>query len=187
MVAGQNFSDYGGGNHVIAERDPADPSAAHEANAFITYPPDLQHPMPKTRRLLGAAILAAACGPDPSALENDAVHALRVDVPARQEAFRAANGRYASHIRELTGGADTLPSGIRVIIHGGDENGWSASSSHRDVPGAACAVYVGNPHRVPSLTGGVSPRQAGQVTCIAFGPWKKRKMIEQSGPYAIAP
>jgi hypothetical protein len=144
--------------------------------------------MPKPRRLLALCLLtAAACGPNASALENDAVQALRVDVPARQEAFRAANGRYADHIRQLTGGADTLPSGISVLIHGGDQKGWSASSSHRDVPGAACAVYVGEPHRVPSLTGGVSPRQAGQVTCIAFGPWKKRKMIEKSGPFAVAP
>lgn len=143
--------------------------------------------MTKPRHLLALCILAAACGPDPRRLESDAVQALRVDVPARQEAFRAAHGRYASHIRELTGGADTLPSGIRVIIHGGNQNGWSASSSHRDVPGAACAVFVGDPRKVPSLTGGVSPRQAGQVTCIAFGPWKKRKTIEQSGPFAVAP
>jgi hypothetical protein len=143
-------------------------------------------PMPRPHPLLVLCILAA-CGPDPAALEKDAVHALRVEVPALQQAFRAANGRWATHARELTGGRDTLASGIRVMISGADAGGWAATSSHPEVPGAACAVWVGDPDVRPMLRGGVSPGAAGQVTCIAFGPWKKRGTIEQAGPFAVAP
>ena len=143
--------------------------------------------MPKRSRHLALLLLAAACGPDPAARERDAVHALRTEIPALQEKYRAAHGRYATHFRELSGGADMLPSGIRVIIHGADAGGWAATSSHREVPGAACAVWIGDPDVRPSLTGNVSPGRAGEVTCIAFGPWKKRGVIEQSGPFAVAP
>lgn len=142
--------------------------------------------MPRTRALtLLLALACAACGPDPAEREKEAVYALRVQVPALQRAFHTANGRYATHFRELTG-ADTLANGVRVIIHGADGRGWAATSSHREVPGAACAVWVGDPDVRPSLKGGVSPAAAGQVTCIAFEPWKSRGMIERSGPFAVA-
>jgi hypothetical protein len=144
--------------------------------------------MPQPRCLLPILILlVSACGPDPAEREQFAVAALRTEVPALQKAFHAANGRYANHIRELTGGADTLASGVRVIIHGADEDGWSASSSHPAIPGAACAAWVGDPWASPSLTGNVGPRTAGEVSCIAFGPWKKNRTIERSGPYAMTP
>ena len=143
--------------------------------------------MPKSRCLLALCLLAAgACGPDAAKLEREAVQALRVEVPALQTAYRAANGRYATHVRELTGGADTLPSGVRVLIHGANDGGWAATSSHREVPGAACAVFVGDPDVRPNLRGGVSPHEPGQVACMAFEPWKKRGAIERSGPFAIA-
>jgi hypothetical protein len=143
--------------------------------------------MPNPRLLLPLLLLASACGPRPAELEKRAVAALQTEVPALQKAFLAANGRYANHIRELTGGADTLASGVRVIIHGADENGWSASSSHPAVPGAACAAWVGDPWASPSLTGSAGPQKAGEVSCIAFGPWKKNKTIERSGPFAMTP
>lgn len=140
------------------------------------------------RRLLAAAALGlAACAPDPAKLEEQAVRALAAEVPALQEAYRAEHGRYADHMRQLTGGADTLPSGIRVIVHGGDTAGWSATSSHAAVPGAACAVWIGDPDKVPSLTGSVGPKRAGEVSCISFALWKKRGMIERSGPVPVPP
>lgn len=145
--------------------------------------------MPGPRLLLTilAALGLAACGPDAAALEKQAVGALTSEVPALQERFRAANGRYANHIRELTGGADTLASGIRILIHGASAEGWSASSSHPAVPGAACAAFVGDPDRTPYLKGGVAPAVPGQVTCIAFQPWKDRQAIERSGPFPVVP
>jgi hypothetical protein len=144
--------------------------------------------MPNPRHLLLSLVLAvAACGPRPADLETQAVAALQTEVPALQKAFHAANGRYASHIRELTGGADTLASGVRVIIHAGDEDGWSASSSHPSVPGAACAAWVGETRTRPMMVGNVGPRKAGEVACLSFGPWKKNKTVERSGPFAMAP
>jgi hypothetical protein len=144
--------------------------------------------MPKPHCLLPILILSvSACGPDPAEQEKLAVAALQTEIPALQKAFRAANGRYATHVRELTGGADTLASGVRVIIHGADEDGWSASSSHPAVPGAACAAWVGDPRAAPSLTGNAGPQKAGEVSCIAFGPWMKDRTIERSGPYAMTP
>lgn len=144
--------------------------------------------MPNPRHLLLSLVVAvSACGPRPADLETQAVAALQTEVPALQKAYHAANGRYANHIRELTGGADTLASGVRIIIHGGDANGWSASASHAAVPGAACGVWVGDPPRVPSMIGNVGPRKAGEISCLAFGPWKKNKAVERSGPFAMAP
>jgi hypothetical protein len=144
--------------------------------------------MPKPHRLLPILILfVSACGPGPAEQERLAVAALRTEVPALQKAFHAANGRYAGHIRDLTGSADTLASGVRVIIHGADEDGWSASSSHPAVPGAACAAWVGDPWAAPSLPGNAGPRKAGEVSCVAFEPWKKNRTIERSGPYAMTP
>jgi hypothetical protein len=137
--------------------------------------------------LLGLVLAASACGPRPADLETQAVAALQTEVPALQKAFHAANGRYASHIRELTGGADTLASGVRVIIHGGDEDGWSASASHPSIPGAACAAWVGEPSKVPSMIGNVGPQKAGEIACLSFGPWKKNRAVERSGPFAMAP
>jgi hypothetical protein len=143
--------------------------------------------MPRLRHLLPIFLLGlAACGPDPSALEADAVRALTAEIPALQARYFAEHGRYADHIRQLTGGADTLPSGIRVIIHGGGAAGWSATSSHREVPGAACAVFAGEPSRVASLTGNVGPGKPGEVSCIAFEPWMKQKIVERSGPFPLA-
>lgn len=144
-------------------------------------------PGPRPLPTILAALGLAACGADAAALEKHAVAALASEVPALQQRYRAANGRYAGHIRELTGGADTLASGIYVLIHGASAKGWSASSSHPAVPGAACAAFVGDPNRVPYLTGGVGPDVPGQVTCIAFAPWKDRRAIERSGPFAVAP
>ena len=144
--------------------------------------------MPNPRHLLlGLVVAVSACGPRPADLETQAVAALQTEVPALQKAFHAANGRYASHIRELTGGADTLTSGVRVIIHGGDEDGWSASSSHPSIPGAACAAWVGEPGTRPMMVGNVGPKKAGEIACLSFGPWKKNKAVERSGPFAMAP
>lgn len=143
--------------------------------------------MPKPRLAPVILLALAACAPDPAKLEEQAVRALAAEVPALQEAYRAEHGRYADHTRQLTGGVDTLPSGIRVIVHGGDAAGWSATSSHRAVPGAACAVWIGDPGKVPSLTGSVGPKRAGEVSCISFAPWKKRGMIERAGPFPVPP
>lgn len=146
--------------------------------------------MPNRARSLVILLLlsaASACGPKPAELESRAVAALRSEVPALQEAHRARHGRYATHIRELTGGADTLASGVRIIINGADASGWSATSSVPDVVGPACATWIGDPPVRPMLRGSVGPKQAGQVACIAFEPWMKRGVIEQSGPFAIAP
>lgn len=143
--------------------------------------------MAKPRLLLPVLLLASACGPNAAELEQRAVAALQTEVPALQTAFQTANGRYANHFRELTGGADTLASGVRVIIHGADEDGWSASSSHPAVPGAACAAWVGDPWAAPSLRGNAGPRKAGEVSCIAFAPWKENRTIERSGPFAMTP
>lgn len=143
--------------------------------------------MPNRTRRLAILLVSAlsACGPKPAELESRAVAALRTEVPARQEAYRAQHGRYATHIRELTGGADTLPSGVRIIIIGADAGGWAATSSVPDVVGPVCAAWIGDPAVRPMLRGGVGPKQAGQVACIAFEPWMKRGIIEQSGPFAI--
>ena len=123
--------------------------------------------------------------PDPAELESRAVVALQVRVPALQEAYRVRHGRYAADVRALTGGADTLASGVRVIIHGADEDGWAASSSFAAVPGPACAAWVGDPPGRPLLRGGAGPRRAAEVSCIAFEPWMRRGVIERSGPYLI--
>ena len=123
--------------------------------------------------------------PNLAELETRAVDALRTELPALQEQYRATHGVYAGHIRDLTGGADTLPSGVRVILRGGTAAGWAASSSHPEVPGAACAVYVGEPEVHVSLAGGVGPREPGVVSCIAFEPWVKNGVVERSGPYAL--
>ncbi len=144
--------------------------------------------MRRSRQIVGSFLLiftAASCKPAPAELEALAVAALRREVPALQEEYRATHGIYAGHIRDLTGGADTLPSGIRIIIRGGTADGWAASSSHPDVPGAACAVYVGDPGLRVALVGGVAPRERGVVSCIAFEPWAKKGVIERSGPYAL--
>lgn len=124
-------------------------------------------------------------GLPPAELESRAVVALQVRVPALQEAYRVRHGRYAADLRELTGGADTLASGVRVIIHSADEDGWAASSSFATVPGPACAAWVGNPPSRPMLRGNVGPRRAAEVMCIAFEPLLRRGVIERSGPYLI--
>lgn len=144
--------------------------------------------MPNPRHLpLLAALTLAACGPDPDALEDRAVAALTRELPALQARYRALNGHYADHVRQLTGGSDTLPSGIRIVIHGGNAQGWSASSSHPAVPGAACAAFVGAPRAVPYLPGGVGPKRAGEVRCVAFEPWQEHKVIQRRGPFPVAP
>lgn len=144
--------------------------------------------MCRLRFILGSLPLilwATACKPAPAELEALAVRALQSEIPALQEQYLAAHGIYAGHIRDVTGGADTLASGIRVILRGGTAEGWAASSSHPEVPGAACAIYVGEPGVRISLMGGVAPREPGVVSCIAFEPWKKRGVIERSGPFAL--
>ncbi|MBA4159955.1 MAG: hypothetical protein H0X65_21175 [Gemmatimonadetes bacterium] len=144
--------------------------------------------MRRPHRLLGALqliLVTASCKPAPAELEALAVSALQSEIPALQEQFLAAHGVYAGHIRDLTGGADTLLSGIRVILRGGTAQGWAASSSHPEVPGAACAVYVGEPSIRINLMGGVAPREPGMVSCIAFEPWKQQGIIERSGPFAL--
>ncbi|HEX2078123.1 MAG TPA: hypothetical protein VHG08_10455 [Longimicrobium sp.] len=108
-------------------------------------------------------------------------------MPALQEAYRSRHGGYATHLRELTGGADTLASGVRAIILGADGDGWAATSSFTAVPGPACAARVGDPPAAPMLRGGVGPRRPGEVACLAFEPWMKRGAVERSGPFPIGP
>jgi hypothetical protein len=139
---------------------------------------------------LGAGLLLlapASCTPGPAELEARAIAALRSELPALQEQYRAIHGVYAGHIRDLTGGVDTLPSGVRIIVRGGTAEGWAASSSHAAVPGAACAVFVGEPPVRVSLRGGVAPGEPGVVSCMAFEPWAKQGIIERSGPYSLRP
>jgi hypothetical protein len=164
---------------IVVPHDPSPPR--------VLSIPGTKMPNPRPLPALLAALSLAACGPDPAALEERAVAALTRELPALQARYHAANGHYADHVRQLTGGADTLPSGIRILIHGGNAEGWSATSSHPAVPGAACAAFVGEPGRVPYLPGGVGPKRAGEVACMAFEPWRERKAIQRSGPFPVAP
>jgi hypothetical protein len=76
---------------------------------------------------------------------------------------------------------------VRIIIHGADASGWAASSSHPSIPGAACGAWVGEPPAHPTFIGDVGPHRAGEIRCLAFGPWKKNRAIERSGPFAMTP
>ena len=116
--------------------------------------------------LLFLSLVGCDTRPSPAELEVRAIEALRTELPALQERYRATHGVYAAHMRDLTGGVDTLASGIRIILRGGTADGWGATSSHPAVPGAACAVFVGNPGVRIGLVGGVAPREPGFVSCI---------------------
>ena len=113
------------------------------------------------------------------------MEALRTELPALQEAYRTKHGVYAAHIRDLTGGVDTLAGGILINVRGGTAEGWAASSSHPRVPGAACVAFVGEPALRVKLVGGVAPNEPGVVSCIAFEPWSKGGVLERSGPYPM--
>jgi hypothetical protein len=120
-----------------------------------------------------------ACRADPAELQRHAGEALRTQVPALQAAYRAQHGRYASHMSELNGGTDTLANGTLVIIHAGNAaTGWAATASHRDVPGAACAAFYGEPGGRPMMRGRTEPKVPGLVTCTEFARWSKRGEIE---------
>jgi hypothetical protein len=138
--------------------------------------------------LLPVLVLGSACRPGPDEMQKRAIAALQTEVPAIQKAYHASHGRYADHIRQLTGGADTLASGVRVIIHGAGTDWWSATSSDPGVPGAACAGWIGeNPRVLPSLPGNSSPSRPGEITCLAFGPLKKTGQWVKIGPFPMRP
>jgi hypothetical protein len=146
--------------------------------------------MNRSQRLLAAGtflVALSACKASPAELEALAVAALQEELPVLQEQYRSVHGVYAAHIRDLTGGADALPSGVRVIVRGGTAAGWAASSSHPAAPGAVCAAYLGEPGVRVQMTGRVAPTEPGVVTCIAFEPWVKSGIIERSGPFAMRP
>jgi hypothetical protein len=128
---------------------------------------------------LALALFAVACRPDPSVLQARAGEALRVTIPAMQAAYRKEHGKYAAHMRELTGNADTLPDGTLVLIHVGTSTGWMATSSHPSIFGAACAVFVGTVDTYPIMRGRTEPREPGLVNCTAFEPWAAKRKIEK--------
>jgi len=128
---------------------------------------------------MSLAVLVTSCKPDPATLEARAGRALQTTIPAMQASYRSQHGRYASSMRELTANVDTLPDGIRVLIHTGTTTGWAATASHPSLFGAACAVYVGIVESYPMMVGATEPHEPGLVSCTSFATWAKKGVIKK--------
>lgn len=86
-----------------------------------------------------------------------------------QVAYHAGHGLYASDVTLLEQ-AD-LPTGVRVVIRGADEHGWSASATHSDYPVSPCVLNVGDPPVSAALRTGSAIRPGrispdGEVECV---------------------
>lgn len=158
-----------------AERSVAADGGAAERSRYVAHRPCMLMRRP-TSVSFGLLLVLGACRASPDELQRLAGDALRTRVPALQTAYWEQHGQYARHMRDLNGGTDTLASGILVIVHG-NATGWSATASHPDVSGAACAAFFGEPGLRPVMRGRTEPRVSGLVTCTQFARWAKRRQI----------
>lgn len=122
--------------------------------------------------LLALASALNGCGQtrgDAAAAELRLRSTLDSLVRLAQEAHHAEHGYFAGDLARL--GLTGLDPNVQVYFRAADEDGWSASVTHRGWPSRPCVLNVGDPPGYAALPTGSVIRPArvgpsGEVVCV---------------------